>query len=80
MRKECVYAHPMVCIITSIVKFKKIRYDKIFLWKLNKCSQGILYNFKLQIFTGEKKKNFDFIADDICLFILVKLKCLEKQH
>lgn len=78
MRKECVYAHPTVCIITPIVKFWKIRYDKTFLWKLNKCSEGILYNFKLQIL-GEKKKNFDFIADDICLFILVKLKCLEKQ-
>lgn len=73
MRKECVYAHPTVCIITPIVKL--IRHfcgNEINVLK-------VYCIIRLQIFTGEKKKNFYFIADDICLFILVKLKCLEKQ-
>lgn len=68
-----------ICTPNGVYYYPHRQIDKTFLWKLNKCSEGILYNFKLQIL-GEKKKNFDFIADDICLFIFVKLKCLEKQH
>lgn len=67
-----------ICTPNGVYYYPHRQIDKTFLWKLNKCSQGILYNFKLQI-VGEKM-NFYFIADDICLFIFVKLKCLEKQH
>lgn len=66
-----------ICTPNGVYYYPHRQIDKTFLWKLNKCSVYCI--IRLQIFTGEKKKNFYFIADDICLFILVKLNSLEKQ-
>lgn len=66
-----------ICTPNGVYYYPHRQIDKTFLWKLN-IFLKVYCIIRLQIFTGEKK-NFYFIADDICLFILVKLKCLEKQ-
>lgn len=68
-----------ICTPNGVYYYPHRQIDKTFLWKLNNYVLKVYCIIRLQIFTGEKKKNFYFIADDICLFILVKLKCLEKQ-